>query len=89
VGPVVALVPDAARESRISQPLRAASREQCRSLQTRCPAPLHQSRAQRRLSRPRGNRRRRVEHVYYQTLLGRLDLRTGKVSGATFRSEDC
>jgi len=27
--------------------------------------------------------------VYYQTLLGRLDLRTGKITGATFRSADC
>ena len=27
--------------------------------------------------------------VYYKTLLGRLDARTGKITGATFRSEEC
>ena len=27
--------------------------------------------------------------VYYETLLGRLDARTGSITGATFRSEEC
>lgn len=27
--------------------------------------------------------------LYYRTLLGRLDQRTGKITGATFRSADC
>jgi len=27
--------------------------------------------------------------LYYKTLLGRLDQRTGKITGATFRSEEC
>jgi hypothetical protein len=26
---------------------------------------------------------------YYKTLLGRLDVRTGKITGATFRSDEC
>jgi len=27
--------------------------------------------------------------LYYKTLLGRLHQRTGKITGATFRSEEC
>ena len=27
--------------------------------------------------------------LYYNTLLGRLSERTGKISGASFRSDDC